>query len=133
MEWVLLLLTQWGRWMVPAKFISTLMSSRTQAHIYHLQTSSYAAHKALQEYYEEIVDLIDEYSEAYQGKYGIITGYMGLSNYREDDNFITYFEGLRIYTERVRANLPQDDELINVLDDIATLINTTIYKLKMLK
>jgi hypothetical protein len=119
--------------MTPAKFISTLMSSRTQAHIYHLQTSSYAAHKALQEYYEEIVDLIDSYSEAYQGKYGIITGYIGLPSYREDDNFVIYFGGLRIYIENARKSLPQDDELLNVMDDIATLINTTIYKLKMLK
>jgi DNA-binding ferritin-like protein len=109
------------------------MSSRTQAHIYHLQTSSYAAHKALQEYYEEIVELIDEYAEAYQGKYEIISGYMNLSNYREDDNFVTYFEGLRTYVERIRTALPQDDELVNILDDIATLINTTIYKLKTLK
>jgi hypothetical protein len=119
--------------MITAKFISTLMSSRTQAHIYHLQTTSYAAHKALQEYYEEIVDLIDEYVEAYQGKHGIISGYTGVPTYREDDNFVTYFEGLRVYVERAREGLPQDDELLNVLDDIATLINTTIYKLKILK
>jgi hypothetical protein len=116
-----------------AKFISTLMSSRTQAHIYHLQTTSYAAHKALQEYYEEIVDLIDEYVEAYQGKHGIISGYTGAPTYREDDNLVTYFEGLRVYVEKAREGLPQDDELLNVLDDIATLINTTIYKLKILK
>ncbi len=32
---------------IVGQFISTLMSARTQAHIYHLQTPSFAAHKAL--------------------------------------------------------------------------------------
>jgi len=57
-----------------ALFIGTLMQSRNQAHIYHLQTNSFAAHKALQEYYEEIVDLVDGLVESYQGKYGILRG-----------------------------------------------------------
>ena len=44
-----------------SKFISTLFSSREQAHIFHLQTSSYAMHAALNKYYDGIVDLIDKY------------------------------------------------------------------------
>ena len=58
--------------------LGTLMQSRNQAHIYHLQVQgmgSYAAHKALNNYYEEIVDLVDSIAESYQGRYGIITGY----------------------------------------------------------
>jgi len=50
---------------------SILMHSRTQAHIFHLGVSgpgAYAAHKALQDYYEGIVDLIDGLVESYQGK-----------------------------------------------------------------
>ncbi len=51
------------------------MASRTQAHIFHLQTPSFAAHTALQLYYEGIVPLVDGFVESYQGKNGIITGY----------------------------------------------------------
>ena len=51
------------------EYVGTLMQSRNQAHIFHLQTSSYSQHIALQEYYEGIVDLIDSLVEAYQGKY----------------------------------------------------------------
>ncbi len=61
------------------QFVSTLMASRTQAHIFHLQTPSFAAHKALNEYYENIVDIIDGLVESYQGKYGIITGYVNVT------------------------------------------------------
>ena len=41
------------------QFVSTLLASRTQAHIFHLQTPSFAAHKALNEYYDEIVGITD--------------------------------------------------------------------------
>ena len=39
-----------------ASFFSTLLASRTQAHIYHWQTPSDAAHRALGVYYEKIID-----------------------------------------------------------------------------
>lgn len=54
------------------KFVAILMNSRNQAHAFHLETSSYAQHKALEKYYEKIVDLLDDYAEAYMGKYGRI-------------------------------------------------------------
>ena len=60
------------------QFISTLFASRTQAHVFHLQTNSFAAHKALNEYYDGIIDLADGIAESIQGKYGIITGYSNI-------------------------------------------------------
>jgi len=45
------------------QFTSTLFASRTQAHIFHLQTTSYAQHIALGEYYGGIVDLVDGLTE----------------------------------------------------------------------
>jgi hypothetical protein len=53
----------------PAVFVSTLFHSGTNAHFMHLQTDSYAKHKALQKYYEGIIDLVDTWAETYQGAY----------------------------------------------------------------
>ena len=39
------------------KLISTLFASRTQAHVFHLQSKSYSEHIALQAYYDGILDL----------------------------------------------------------------------------
>ena len=61
--------------MSAAVLLSALMHSRTQAHVFHLRTKSFATHKALQGYYEAIVPLLDTYAEAYQGRYGLINGY----------------------------------------------------------
>ena len=116
-----------------AKFISMLLASREQAHIFHLQTQSYAQHKALQGYYEGIVDLIDTYVESYQGRYGILKGYKPTTQIFEDDSTLRYFAGLLSYVDNARKDLPQDGELNNTIDEISGLISSTHYKLKFLK
>ena len=117
------------------EYIGMLMQSRTQAHIYHLQTTSYAKHIALNSYYENIVDLIDLLSESYQGKYGILQNLSvdtATHNLKNDRDIVDYFEKLRRYCELMREKLPNDGFLVHQYDDVDTLINTTIYKLKFL-
>ena len=117
------------------QFVSTLFASRTQAHVFHLQTPSFAAHKALNKYYEKIVDLTDDFVEAYQGKYGIITGYsnVALQEYENDDAVINYFAVLDMYISKTREMICPDSYLQNIIDEIVALINATLYKLKYLK
>ena len=118
-----------------AKFISTLLASRTQAHIFHWQAvgeDSSAKHMALGAYYEDIVGLIDGLVESYQGKYGIITGYNGPSTFREDNDPLKYFTALNTYVEMTRAGLTQDSYIQNQVDEIVSLIETTLYKLQYL-
>ena len=117
------------------QFISTLFASRTQAHIYHLQTPSFAAHKALNDYYDEIVGLVDGLVESYQGKYGIISGYtnVALQEYQSCEGIIMYFTILCAYIEKSRQMVCQDSYIQNQIDEIVALINSTIYKLRFLK
>lgn len=117
------------------QFISTLFASRTQAHIFHLQTPSFAAHKALNDYYDEIVDLVDGLVESYQGKYGIITGYgnIALQEYQSCEAIIMFFETLCMYVEKSRTVICQDSYIQNQIDEIVALIKSTIYKLRFLK
>jgi len=113
-----------------ANFISNLFASRTQAHIFHLQTTSFAKHKALNDYYDEIVDLTDGIVESYQGRYGIIEGYTaGMPLVEGDNDVINYFESLCSYVEETRANLPQDSYIQNQVDEVVALIESTKYKL----
>jgi DNA-binding ferritin-like protein len=117
-------------------FLGTLMQSRNQAHIYHLQAQgpgSFAAHKALQEYYEGIVPLIDGIAEGIQGRYGIITGYKMPEAIREDNNAKMYFEGLSKFVETLRKDIPQDSYIQNEVDTVVDLIESTKYKLKFLQ
>jgi hypothetical protein len=115
------------------KFISTLFASRTQAHILHLQTDSFAAHKALNEYYDAIVDLADGLVESFQGRYGIISGYTSPTQFKEDNQPLIYFEALCQYVESIRKTLPQDSYIQNEIDNVVGLIESTKYKLKFLQ
>jgi DNA-binding ferritin-like protein len=117
------------------QFISTLFASRTQAHVFHLQTNSFAAHKALNEYYDEIIGIADGIAESIQGKYGIITGYSNIDLLEGNDynEVIKYFTALEMYVERARQTMPQDSYIQNQIDEVTALIVSTIYKLKFLK
>jgi hypothetical protein len=120
---------------IVAKFISTLLASRTQAHIFHWQAigeDSSAKHMALGAYYEEIVGLVDDLVESYQGRFGIITGFDGPSTFREDNDPLKYFKALNQYVEVIRTKLPQDSYIQNQVDEIVALIETTLYKLEYL-
>lgn len=118
------------------KFISTLFASRTQTHIFHLQTKSYARHMALGEYYDGIVDLVDNLAEAYQGKYGIISGYTPAEQFADynDLQVVNYFKALGAYVEKTRTNpeFPQDAYLQNIVDEMHVLIYSTLYKMENL-
>jgi hypothetical protein len=117
------------------QFVSTLFASRTQAHVFHLQTPSFAAHKALNDYYDEIVGITDGIAESYQGKYGIITGYgnIALQEYESCEAIIMFFETLCMYVEKSRGMVCQESYLQNQIDTIVELIKSTIYKLRFLK
>ena len=121
------------------KIISTLMASRDQAHIFHWQTTgegSFAAHLALNAYYDAIPDLTDTLVESYQGKHGIITGYTSVDEFNEYDRttVVKYFKGLAMFVERAYAKLPQEDTyILNQIDNVKELIYSTIYKLENLQ
>jgi hypothetical protein len=115
-----------------SQFISTLLASRTQAHIFHLQSTSYAQHKALGKYYEDIVEATDALVELIQGRYGIVRGYTSPATFKEDDGTVSYFEALLKYIDLNRASLPQDGNIQNQLEVVIDLVNSTLYKLKYL-
>jgi len=116
-----------------ASFISTLFSSRTQAHIFHLQVTgpgSFAAHSALNSYYDGIIGLADGLVESFQGRYGIVTGYKGEGQWIENtSDIVKYFEALCMYVEKNRVSLVQDSYIQNQIDEVVALIESTKYKL----
>ena len=115
----------------PAIFVSTLFHSATNAHFMHLQTDSYAKHIALNEYYDTIVELVDKYAEAYQGGYDIIKSYPKDFHLATDP--VKYIKSIKEFVKEIRTELPKDSELQNIVDEIADLIDSTLYKLKAFK
>ena len=116
------------------EFISELFNSRTQVHIFHLNTTSFAAHKALNEYYDGIIDLADSIAEAYQGKYGIIKGYAKTVTFVETGKPVEYLRGIRECVTGCRYDTfsKEDSNIQNEIDNVVTLLDSTIYKLTFL-
>jgi DNA-binding ferritin-like protein len=113
-----------------SKLVSVLMHARTQAHVFHLRTASYAQHKALQKFYEGISELLDEYAEAYQGKYGIINGYETYPVTQDPRKAKSFLMTLLKLVDKARK-VTRDSYLKNILDQIYELIYSTIYMLSL--
>jgi len=121
------------------QFFSKLFESREMAHIYHLKVKgdqgSYATHEALGDYYEEIVEILDDTIEVYQGQYGLVDGYdvIDTSDTKSKEP-LAYFEELAEYIKHGKKCISDEDTHIHsLLDDVVCLIYKTIYKLKFLK
>lgn len=116
------------------EMICNVLHSRNQAHVFHLQTTSFAEHKALNDYYDDVIDLFDGLVESYQGKYGIIKNFktFKIEQYKNNKKTIGYFRRLLDLIDENRDSV-EDSYIQNQIDTIQELINSTIYKLKFLK
>ena len=109
--------------------LSILLNSSTQAQVFHRQVTgpgSYSAHKALGNYYDEIIEKVDSLTESYQGKYGIVTNYKSyaLVDFVSCEQVISYFEELCSQVYTLRTSVP-DSYIQNQIDAIEELLYQT--------
>ena len=115
-------------------FALMLLHEVTNAHLLHWASKSYAQHVTLGEFYDGLDDVTDAFVEAYMGKYGQlpISGYTEFYSLPTNDP-IAKLEELAKNVKDIRGSLPQDSELQNLIDEIADLIDSSLYKLRFLK
>jgi len=115
------------------KFIGMLFLARDVTHSVHLNTRSYSKHKALQKFYENIIDRADTFAEAYQGRRGLI-GPIALMSAKKTENVVAFLEDQLAELEAMRYEVcdKEDAPLQNLIDGIIELYLSTLYKLKFL-
>jgi hypothetical protein len=115
------------------KFIGMLFLARDVTHSVHLNTRSYSKHKALQKFYENIIDRADTFAEAYQGRHGLI-GPIALMSAKKTENVVAFLEDQLAELEAMRYDVcdKTDSPLQNLIDGIIELYLSTLYKLKFL-
>jgi hypothetical protein len=116
--------------MTVQEYVSSLLEIQDISHIAHLQTTSFAEHKALNELYDGIADQFDAYVEAYQGKYGIIKGYKSFK-LEEGLDMVDYLKEKMTAFETYKSTLT-DGYLQQLVDNTQELLSTTLYKLRFL-
>ena len=120
-----------------SKFFSKLLEGREMAQVYHWtvkgDNGSHAAHTALNDFYDVVIDHIDDLVEIYQGQYELIEEYdvIDTSQTKTKDK-IEYFQELNQFIKNTRysAILEEDTHLQNIIDEIVALIYKLLYKLK---
>lgn len=119
--------------MTPIRVLRTLFQVRDQAHFLHLKTTSYAEHKALNEFYDGWLDLADSFVETYQGKYGRIegaetieiNGSANLNAFMASTMDFLNKDIMTLYDKTV------DSDLDNIVADMKGLVNKTCYLLTL--
>ena len=116
-----------------ADFIGHLFLARDVTHSVHLNTRSYAKHKALGKFYGDVIDLADTLAEAYQGRHGLI-GPITLQSAKKTTNVVEFLEDSLKEIEDLRYKVCDKDEtaIQNIIDEIVGLYLSTLYKLKFL-
>jgi hypothetical protein len=113
------------------ELLCEMLEASAQAKVFHWQTSSFAEHEALGEFYEGFNDLMDKFIESYQGCYGrIIMGCdMEVKPYTLDAP-VTFLEEFKSYISGgARMLVIGNPALTNILDEINGLVDQTIYRL----
>lgn len=116
-----------------ADFIGLLFLARDVTHSVHLNTRSYAKHKALGKFYTGIIDLADALAESYQGRHGLI-GPITLQSAKKTGNVVEFLEDSLAEIEKTRHEVCDDSDsaIQNQIDEIVALYLATLYKLKFL-
>jgi len=119
--------------MKAADFVGLLFLARDVAHSVHLNTRSFSKHKALNIFYDRIIDAADDFTEAYQGRHGLI-GPITLMSAKKTGNIIEFLEDSlqQIEDSRYEVVDKTDMSLQQLIDNIIEVYLRTLYKLKYL-
>ena len=114
--------------------VGLLLKARTIAHVEHWATDSYAKHMALGTFYEELTELMDALVEAYQGYYNELIDPPIEGGKPERDIAKELDDQLERVSQLRYSAIPKDETCLqNLIDEIESLYQTTIYKLRFLK
>lgn len=98
----------------------------------HLQTGKYSKHMALDEFYKDMPEAVDDLIEAYQGHNSVkVEDYKNIIDAREYDA-LGYLEALHDMIHESKYLL-EGSELLSLLDECLSIIDSTMYKLRELK
>ena len=98
----------------------------------HLQTGKYSKHMALDEFYKDMPDAVDDLIEAYQGHNSVkVEDYKNIIDATKYDA-LGYLEALHDMIHESKYLL-EGSELLSLLDECLSIIDSTMYKLRELK
>lgn len=113
-----------------AILIKKLFEARQAAHQAHLKTRSFAAHKALNEFYDGILAIADELAEVVQGEFGPLDLTMG--PVATPDDIVVYLKEMATVLKAAGQLVPGIQSYhLNIIDEALALTYKTLYLLTL--
>lgn len=116
--------------------VRDMLQMQNQFRIFHWQTKSYAAHKALGKAYEALDGLVDTFVETALGRAeaNLCNGHMDITLFDSKElDFCTAVETYKCFLVDVtsKVNPATDSDLLNIRDEMLGVLNHTCYLLKL--
>jgi hypothetical protein len=114
------------------QLISRVFYARNVAHWNHWRTKSYAHHKALGTFYDDVIDALDALIEAHQGLNGLVGAIPAPKDAKSEvlDVLKADAEWIEKHHEEICGG---NRAVANLIDTLTGVYLTTIYKLENLK
>lgn len=110
------------------ELISRVFAARDVTHREHWRTNSYAQHVALNDFYDAVVDQIDEIVECTQGQFGLVGDFQVETS--PVSNITTWLQSEMDWIANNRDDLSQgNNSIANLIDGLVAIYQRTIYKL----
>jgi hypothetical protein len=114
-----------------------ILENIVQTKLLHWQTYKYSQHKALDKLFDSLIDLGDELAESIMGKYGrphLSEENLCLQLFNYDGDLSRFMDNLySCYRNDCRCLFDEnkDSELLNIIDEIISLIDKIKYLLTL--
>ena len=123
-----------GSTSVKKQIITNMLQMLMTVKLYHWNTTSFARHKATDQFADSIDPLIDRFVEVFSGRYNIkpnISDIMLNQKFVTDDGIIDFLRAIKGYLERDVPKFANDSELLNIRDELLAEINKMNYLLRL--
>jgi len=109
------------------ELISRVFQARNIAHREHLKTDSYAKHMALGQFYDDVIESIDEIIEVHQGRHELIGDFIVKDQLPK--NVTAYLIAEAAWIENTRNSFDTCPAVLNLIDGLAAVYLRAVYKL----
>ena len=115
------------------QLIARVFYARNLAQWNHWRTGSYAQHKALAKFYEDVIDALDTLVEAYQGAFELVGNIPAPASSNSQDLLKTLADDSAWIEENHEAICNGNRAVANLIDEINGVYLSAVYKLRNLK
>lgn len=111
------------------QLIAQVFEARNAAHGQHWKTNNGEQHRALGEFYDEAIDVLDRYVETHQGLFGLVG-----DTPDQSPDITNALRDQMIWLTKNRADVTRGiPPLQNIYDELTAVYLKTLYKLEHLR